>query len=49
GLGFFLCGIVRELWQFYLFYLIASLGVGATTALPTSIIQKWFIKKKGLA
>ena len=49
GLGFFLCGFVRELWQFYLFYLIASLGVGATTALPTSIIQKWFIKKKGLA
>ncbi|HCX89191.1 MAG TPA: MFS transporter, partial [Deltaproteobacteria bacterium] len=29
GLGFFLCGIVRELWQFYLFYLVASLGVGA--------------------
>ncbi|MBI4621364.1 MAG: MFS transporter [Desulfobacterales bacterium] len=49
GLGFFLCGIVSELWQFYLFYLVASLGVGATTALPTSIVQKWFIKKKGLA
>ena len=49
GLGFFLCGLVKELWQFYLFYVIASLGVGATTALPTSIIQKWFIKKKGLA
>ena len=49
GLGFFLCGIVKELWQFYLFYIIASLGVGATTALPTSIIQKWFVKKKGLA
>jgi len=49
GVGFFLCGMVKELWHFYLFYIVASLGVGATTALPTSIIQKWFIKKKGLA
>ncbi len=49
GLGFFLCGTVKELWHFYLFYLIASLGVGAATALPTSIVQKWFTKKKGLA
>jgi MFS family permease len=49
GVGFFLCGLVNQLWQFYLFYLIASLGVGATTALPTAIVQKWFIKKKGLA
>ena len=49
GIGFFLCGTVKELWHFYLFYAIASLGVGATTALPTSIIQKWFIKRKGLA
>ena len=49
GVGFFLCGIANALWQFYLFYLIASLGVGATTALPTAIVQKWFIKKKGLA
>ncbi|MDY7032412.1 MAG: MFS transporter [Thermodesulfobacteriota bacterium] len=49
GIGFSLCGTVRELWQFYAFYLFASLGVGATTALPTSIVQKWFVKKKGLA
>ncbi len=49
GAGFSLCGLVKVLWHFYLFYLIASLGVGATTALPISIIQKWFIKKKGLA
>lgn len=49
GAGFFLCGISYKLWHFYLFYLIASLGVGATTTLPTSIVQKWFIKKKGLA
>ena len=49
GLGFFLCGTVKELWHFYLFYLVASLGVGAATALPTSIVQKWFTEKKGLA
>lgn len=49
GTGFFLCGLADKLWHFYLFYLIASLGVGATTAIPTAIVQKWFIKKKGLA
>ncbi len=49
GVGFFLCGMADKLWHFYLFYLIASLGVGATTAIPTAIVQKWFIKKKGLA
>ena len=49
GGGFFLCGFVDKLWHFYLFYLVASLGVGATTSLPATIVQKWFIKKKGLA
>lgn len=49
GVGFFLCGTVKEIWHFYLFYLLASLGVGSTTAMPTAIVQKWFVKKKGLA
>lgn len=49
GLGFILCSTVKELWHFYLFYMIATTGVGVTTALPVSIVQKWFTKKKGFA
>jgi len=49
GLGFILCSTVQALWHFYLFYTIATLGVGVATALPASIVQKWFIKRKGLA
>ena len=49
GIGFFLCGMVDKLWHFYMAYLIASLGVAATTGLPTTIVQRWFVKKKGLA
>jgi len=49
GMGFILCSTVQALWHFYLFYAIATLGVAVATALPTSIVQKWFVKKKGLA
>lgn len=48
GSGFILCSTVKELWHFYLFYMIATVGVAVTTALPSSIVQKWFTKKKGL-
>jgi MFS family permease len=48
GIGISLCSQVSELWQFYLFYGIASLGQSALWTLPMSIVQRWFIKEKGL-
>lgn len=48
GIGISLCSQVSELWQFYLLYGIASLGQAALWTLPMSIVQRWFIKEKGL-
>jgi len=49
GLGFSLCSQINNIWQLYLFYIIASLGSGVTVSLPNATVQKWFIKKRGLA
>lgn len=35
--------------QFYVLYMIATLGSGAMWAPPVAIAQRWFIKKRGLA
>ena len=49
GIGFSLLSRVNSLNQFYLFYIIASLGAGIIWSLPTATVQKWFVKKAGLA
>jgi OFA family oxalate/formate antiporter-like MFS transporter len=49
GVGFSLLSQVKGLSQFYLFYVIASLGAGIIFSLPTSTVQKWFVKRSGLA
>lgn len=49
GLGYTLCSQVNSVSQLYLFYIIASLGSGPTWVLPTSIVQRWFVKGRGLA
>ncbi|KAF0122389.1 MAG: major facilitator superfamily protein [bacterium] len=48
GLGYSLCSQVNSIFQLYLFYIIAALGSGATWVLPTSTVQRWFIKRRGL-
>jgi len=48
GIGISLCSQVSELWQFYLFYGIASLGQAALWTLPMSVVQRWFVKERGL-
>ncbi len=47
GLGYALCSQVNSIFQLYLFYIIASLGSGPTWVLPTSIVQRWFVKRRG--
>ena len=49
GVGFCLLSKVNSLSQFYLFYAIASFGAGALFSPPTATVQKWFVKKSGLA
>jgi len=48
GIGISLCSQVGELWHFYLFYGIASLGLGASWVLPMATVQRWFVKQRGL-
>ena len=44
GAGFALCSQVHDLWQLRLFFFIAALGSGATWAVPTATVQRWFLK-----
>ena len=48
GIGISLCSQVSQLWHFYLFYGIASLGVGVLWTLPVATVQRWFVKGRGL-
>lgn len=49
GFGIFLLSQVRTIEQFYLFYVLATIGVAGTWAPPLALIQRWFIRKRGLA
>ena len=49
GIGLSLCSQINSIWHLYFFYIIASLGSGVTVSLPNATVQKWFVKKRGLA
>jgi len=49
GIGLSFCSMITSIWQLYFFYIIASLGSGVTVSLPNATVQKWFIRKRGLA
>ncbi len=50
GSGISLCSLATSVWQLYLFYgVIAALGHGAIFVVPTSTINRWFIRRRGLA
>lgn len=49
GIGLSLCSQIHSIWHLYFFYIIASLGSGVTVSLPNATVQKWFVKKRGLA
>lgn len=48
GLGFSLISRANNIWHFYIFYFFASLGAGQLFTLGPSIVQRWFIKRRGL-
>jgi MFS family permease len=49
GLGISLLSQVKTIEQFYLFYALATIGLGGAWAPPLAITQRWFNYKKGLA
>ena len=50
GTGFILLGRIQELWQLYAVYLLFGLGMSGTHVVPVStVVAKWFIRKRGLA
>ncbi|MFB3886618.1 MAG: MFS transporter [Thermodesulfobacteriota bacterium] len=51
GIGLALCSFLQTWWQFYIFYgAITAIGVGSIGWVPnTSLIQRWFKEKRGLA
>ena len=49
GVGYLLCSRIQSIGQLYLFYSIASMGAGLVWSLPLSIVQRWFIERRGLA
>lgn len=48
GTGFFLCSRATNIFQFYIFYIIASLGSGSVWSPPLATVQRWFVRRRGL-
>ena len=49
AVGISLCSQVNTIGQFFLFYGLASLGSGLVFSLPNATVQRWFLKRRGLA
>lgn len=49
GLGYLLCSKIQNITHLYIFYSIASIGAGVVWSLPLSTVQRWFIRRRGLA
>ena len=50
GLGFLLFGQVRNLWMFYLAYIVMTLGQGLGSWLPMmTMLNHWFSRKRSIA
>ena len=50
GAGFLLFSQVHNLWQFYLAFLVMSMGAGVGTWLPvTTVLNNWFVRRRATA
>ena len=49
GFGYALSAGVQSLIALYVFYSLASFGAGIVWSLPLSMVQRWFVKRRGLA
>ena len=50
GIGFVLFSRVQELWEFYVAFLVMSLGAGVGTWLPImTVLNNWFVRRRAMA
>ncbi len=50
GAGLLLSGLANNYWQLFFFFgILAGLGSGCCYSIPSSVVQKWFIEKRGVA
>jgi len=50
GGGLLLSGIANNYWQLFLFFgVISGPGIGCCYSIPSSVVQKWFVEKRGVA
>ena len=50
GLGFILLARIQNLWELYAVYFILAIGWSGAHAVPvSSLIARWFVRKRGLA
>ncbi|HBY04336.1 MAG TPA: hypothetical protein DEH07_07320 [Desulfotomaculum sp.] len=50
GGGLLLSGMAHSYWQLFFFFgVIAGLGMGCCYSIPSSVVQNWFIEKRGVA
>ena len=50
GGGFILFSLVQGLWQFYLAFIVISMGAGLGTWLPMmTVLNSWFIQRRSMA
>ena len=50
GGGFILFSLIQELWQFYLAFIVISMGAGLGTWLPMmTVLNSWFIQRRSMA
>ncbi len=50
GGGLFLSGLAHNYWQLLFFFgVLAGLGSGCCYSIPSSVVQKWFIERRGVA
>lgn len=48
GGGLMLAGLAENIWQLRGFLLLSGVGAGAGWSVPTSVVQRWFIHRRGL-
>ena len=50
GGGFILFSLIQNLWQFYLAFIVISMGAGLGTWLPMmTVLNSWFIQRRSMA
>lgn len=50
GAGLALCSQIHAIWQLYIFFgVMAGFALGIAWAPPGAIVQRWFVKKRGLS